>query len=132
MSEKYFGNFPDRERVADDFFPSYEGVPVPEDFPTDEEILFASYGGGGYDGDAHVLYERDGKLYEVHGSHCSCYGLEGQWEPEETSLDALAMRKRPDDDGYHFLHDHDKAAQEAYWFLVDALLAAREQERLAA
>lgn len=31
-------------------------------------------------------------LYEVNGSHCSCYGLEGQWEEEETTVEALAYR----------------------------------------
>jgi hypothetical protein len=28
----------------------------------------------------------------VNGSHCSCHGLEGQWEPEETSMKALEHR----------------------------------------
>jgi hypothetical protein len=37
-------------------------------------ILFASYGCANYSGDAWVLFEQDGKLYEVNGSHCSCYG----------------------------------------------------------
>jgi hypothetical protein len=27
------------------------------------------------------------------GIVCSCYGLEGQWEPEETTWEALAMRE---------------------------------------
>jgi len=52
-------------------------------------ILYATYDIDGYEGSAFVLFERDGQLYEVHGSHCSCYGLEGQWEPEETTADAL-------------------------------------------
>lgn len=57
------------------------------------EILLASYGeDGGWDGVAFVLFRRDGTLYEVNGSHCSCYGLEGQWEPEETSIAALIER----------------------------------------
>lgn len=55
-------------------------------------VLLAWYGGGGYDGSAFVLFERDGKLYEVNGGHCSCYGLEGQWDPEETSAEALIHR----------------------------------------
>ena len=59
-----------------------------------ETILFATYTYENYEGSAWVLFynEEDGKLYEVNGSHCSCYGLEGQWEPEETTLDALALR----------------------------------------
>ena len=58
----------------------------------DKKILFASYGYANYLGDAWVLFEQDGKLYEVHGSHCSCYGLEGQFQPEETELKALEFR----------------------------------------
>lgn len=56
------------------------------------DILLASYGYDNYAGDAFVLFKRDGKLYEVNGSHCSCYGLEGQWEPEETNKEALEKR----------------------------------------
>jgi len=55
-------------------------------------ILFASYSRANYSGNAWVLFEQDGKLYEVNGSHCSCYGLEGQWEPEEVSLKELEHR----------------------------------------
>ena len=55
----------------------------------DINVLFASYSYENYSGDAFVLFEKDGKLYEVNGSHCSCYGLEGQFEPEETSLEYL-------------------------------------------
>lgn len=55
-------------------------------------ILLASYEYECYEGSAFVLFERDGKLYEVNGSHCSCYGLEGQWEPEETTSEALLNR----------------------------------------
>ena len=55
-------------------------------------VLLASYGTPSYEGYAFVLFERDGKLYEVNGSHCSCYGLEGQWEPEETNVEALLHR----------------------------------------
>ena len=56
-------------------------------------ILFAAYSQEGYEGYALVIFSKDGKLYEVNGSHCSCNGLEGQWEPEETCLMALKGRK---------------------------------------
>ncbi|MDX0007791.1 hypothetical protein GOB40_13720 [Sinorhizobium meliloti] len=56
------------------------------------EILLASYTYADYSGEAFVLFRKDGKLFEVNGSHCSCYGLEGQWEPEETSVEALRHR----------------------------------------
>ena len=55
-------------------------------------VLLASYGTPSYEGSAFVLFERGGKLFEVGGSHCSCYGLEGQWEPEETTIESLRHR----------------------------------------
>ena len=58
----------------------------------DINVLFASYGQANYSGDAWVLFEKDNRLYEVNGGHCSCYGLEGQWEPEETDTSALRLR----------------------------------------
>lgn len=60
---------------------------------SDVNILFASYTYEDYSGDAWVLYEKDGKLYEVNGSHCSCYGLEEQWsDSEEVLLEVLHHR----------------------------------------
>jgi hypothetical protein len=57
------------------------------------EVLFASYTYEDYNGDAYVLYlAYDGKYYEVNGSHCSCNGLEGQWEPEEANLTEMYHR----------------------------------------
>lgn len=55
-------------------------------------VLVAMYDQGNYEGTAFVLYAKGDALYEVHGSHCSCYGLEEQWEPEETTQEALAYR----------------------------------------
>lgn len=70
-----------------------DAIPVEEkpEFK-DAEILLASYGTPSYEGYAFVLFRRDGKLYEVNGSHCSCYGLEGQWAPEEATVEALRHR----------------------------------------
>ncbi len=61
------------------------------------KILWAEYDRGafegtGYEGTAFVLFRRAGRLYTVEGGHCSCYGLEGQWEPVETTKEALALR----------------------------------------
>ena len=71
--------------VMDDF-------DVPEEAIKNLEILLASYGCENYEGEAFVLYKKDGKLYEVNGGHCSCYGLEGQWEPVETTVAELLHR----------------------------------------
>lgn len=56
------------------------------------EILLASYHYEHYEGDAFVLFRKGEALYEVNAGHCSCYGLEGQWEPEETTIQALRHR----------------------------------------
>lgn len=125
MNERFFGSWGSAREVHNSFakhtYDSSTMRYVDEqiaDFPKDEEILFASYGGGGYDGDALVLFQRDGKLYEVHGGHCSCYGLEDQWDPGEVTWAALALRPR---EGYsRVLYDHDSDAVAAFWALVDA------------
>jgi hypothetical protein len=64
------------------------------------EILLASYSYEDYSGSAYVLFRRDGKLFEVFGGHCSCYGLEDQWEPEEVPL--VILLKRIEDDSSYF------------------------------
>lgn len=66
---------------------------APADALDGAEVIYADYTYEDYSGNAMVIYEKDGKLYEVNGSHCSCYGLEGQWWPEETSWEAIAMRE---------------------------------------
>lgn len=94
---KYFGNFTDIDSVNGNFGDAYyyEGraETPPQELVSDEQVLYAHYGMGSYEGDALVIFEEDGKLFEVNGGHCSCYGLEGQWKPEETSWQALAIRK---------------------------------------
>lgn len=67
----------------------------------DIEVLLASYGNECYEGDAFVLFRKNGQLYEVNGSHCSCYGLEGQWDPEETSIEVLEHRLTEGELGRH-------------------------------
>src|ERR1035438_8964611 len=86
----------------------YKPYEYPPEFPTEEEVMFASYGGGSYEGDATLVWNRDGKFYESTGAHCSCYGLEGQFSAEETTLEALAAKgKKTADSNYYFLSDHD-------------------------
>jgi len=65
---------------------------VREEFEIDiqePDVLLAAYDYG-HEGEAHVLFCDAGALYIVTGSHCSCYGLEGQWKPEEMPLSVLA------------------------------------------
>lgn len=81
----YLGNFDNKQKIADEF-----QIDIAE--LEDCRIMFAAYTYEDYSGSALVLFAKDGKLYEVNGSHCSCHGLEGQWQPEETFLEALRMR----------------------------------------
>lgn len=80
----YFEEFDNKQDVEEQF-----DIKLADDI----EILLAWYDTGNYEGQAFVLFRLDGKLFEVNGSHCSCDGLEGQWEPEETNYKALKMRK---------------------------------------
>jgi hypothetical protein len=84
-SNVFCGNWGNVEEMLKDFDVSADAV-------KDATILFAQYDYIDYEGFAFVLFKRDGFLYEVNGSHCSCYGLEGQWDPEETFPEALLKR----------------------------------------
>jgi hypothetical protein len=59
-------------------------------------ILYAMYEYEDYEGSALVIFERDGQLYEVHGGHCSCYGLENQWEPASATIEYLTKQYAAD------------------------------------
>lgn len=80
------------ESMKEDF-KSYEGSwnngPSRVEISDDIDIIVAYYSYENYSGNALVIYKENGKIYEVTGGHCSCYGLEGQWEPEEITKDYL-------------------------------------------
>jgi hypothetical protein len=114
MISIYMHNFSSKESIISEF-----GIDSSE--LEGAEILLAYYHVGDYgcDSSAFVLYRKDGKLWEVNASHCSCYGLsesgysgetESQWDPEETTVEALEHRATKgslgwvggyDDEGYH-------------------------------
>lgn len=105
--QRYWEMFSSPEMIYRLFYPTQAGLSdlelavrmVIEKFPTDGNILFAYYMYEDYSGRAFVLYRRK-RLFEVHGSHCSCEGLKGSWRPEPTTWAALAMRQfsyLPDD-----------------------------------
>ncbi len=84
MSLKFHEDFQDIEHLKKEF-------EITNDDLQGVEILFAVYRIGSYDGQSLVLFKKDDKLYIVDASHCSCYGLEGLWEPVETNEKALKM-----------------------------------------
>lgn len=106
------------ERWGDDAAPHVEPV---------GEILCAAYDSRDYSGEAVVILRIDGVLHEVYGSHCSCYGLEGQWDPkpvEPVEFRARMTReqqeRQPDpDDGYHYGPD----LRAAYDYIVANMTA---------
>ncbi len=63
-------------------------------------IAYESVGDWGCDSSSFFLLKNKetGKLFEVHGGHCSCYGFEGQFTPEETTMDYLTSE--------HFYFSH--------------------------
>ncbi len=52
-------------------------------------IIFAGYRQEDYDGYAEVIFAKGGEFYMVTGSHCSCYGLEEQWDPVQVEIGVL-------------------------------------------
>jgi hypothetical protein len=65
-------------------FENWEDVESAFEFNSEGDVypIFAAYDIDGYEGSAVVLFIEHGNLYLNEGSHCSCYGLENQWEPE--------------------------------------------------
>lgn len=55
-------------------------------------IYWAIYDCDSYEGSANIVYKLNGKLYEVNAYHCSCNGLSGGWDPEQTIWECLSMR----------------------------------------
>ncbi len=82
MIPTYTGDFSSAEDVRKQFEISQEDL-------KDTEVLLAQYETGNYEGSAYVLFRRDGRLYDVEGSHCSCNGLEDQWVPVETCIEKI-------------------------------------------
>lgn len=96
----YVAEFKSNEDVAKE----YSNYQDKEDYDhilktlNESTVYIAWYGAGSYCGESFVLFEHNGILYEVNAGHCSCYGLEGQWAPEETNWKTVAMRDHFDDE----------------------------------
>jgi len=84
---RYHNEWKNRQDVFNDFFPEWKqnNEEDMKTFPEDSAILFASYVHEGYEGDAVLLFVREGTMYLVTGAHCSCNGLEEYYDPEPTT-----------------------------------------------
>lgn len=76
----YYGNFNNWEDVQTEFDMK---EPEPED------VIYANYETGNYEGDAIVVYRNGNQYFVNEAGHCSCYGLEGKWSPEPYDKDTL-------------------------------------------
>lgn len=105
---------PDRPWDAND-----DWSPNPDDKSYIEKdglfIFYARYEQHSYEGSAVVFAVRDARVFEVHGSHCSCYGLEGQWaEDESHSFEEfrILITGKKSSIAYGFSDKYDYAARE--------------------
>ena len=73
-------------------------------------VAYESIGPGGCDSKSFFLLrsKTDGSLYEIHGSHCSCYGFEGQLDLEPTDIKSLKYRAINADVFYAGCYDDDE------------------------
>ncbi len=97
----FYGNFANEDDVFNEF--RVEG-----NDRKGKVIIFAAYDTPDYEGYATVVFIENGKLYVVSGSHCSCHGLENQWEPDE--MPVVALKKLATGDGY-FYHNHNEISE---------------------
>lgn len=61
--------------------------------------LYMHYDGDSYEGYSKCWVDRGGQLMYNRAGHCSCYGLEGSWDPEEYipgQLLRLDYEEKPD------------------------------------
>lgn len=91
MSNKtkvYKGHFSRWERVE-----KYDYLSVAYNFAIQKpepKNVFAAYSIDGYDGQAFVVTSEDGITFQVvEGSHCSCMGLEDQYDPTPHSVEEI-------------------------------------------
>lgn len=85
MEAIYLGDFTKLEDLEEQFATTFD----PE-----IHILVACYETENWEGSAMVIFEQEGSLFLVEGSHCSCYGLEGQWNPTEITVDYVNYRAK--------------------------------------
>ena len=99
----YEGNFGCREDVEKQY---------QVELDKDVRILYAGYWYKDYFGDSVVLFNYGRRLYEVRGGHCSCYGLERQWDPDEVTKEQMLHMFK---EGTRYNHCKDSIMQAMGW-----------------
>ena len=59
-------------------------------------VAYESVGSWGCDSSSFFLLKdkTSGKMFEVHGGHCSCFGFEGQLQLEETTIRGFKIQNK--------------------------------------
>ena len=107
----------DRDALIEHIVTSYEAQREDVE-PYEFIVAYESVGSWGCDSSSFFLMRKDGKLYENSGSHCSCYGFEGQWVPEETTVEAINKR------GWISIGGYDSSPEENRKAIQDAINSA--------
>lgn len=68
------------------------------------ELVYSADNSPPYETDFWALLRKDGKLYEIRCSTCSCYGCEGQFDPRETTLEEVKVNM--DHDEWSAVYDY--------------------------
>lgn len=96
------------EKIKQEIINEFE---IPEETLENFDVIIWDYTYENYEGSAFLLLKdkNTNKLYEVNGYHCSCYGLEGQFELEEVTKKELMFRlennKSYGTNDYHYFRD---------------------------
>lgn len=72
------------------------------ELPENMILVYHVYESGNYEGQSYGFgFDTEKNMwFEVGGSHCSCFGLEGQWSPDYSTFDQLAAAIKRTIDAY--------------------------------
>jgi hypothetical protein len=85
-----------KQHIANEYAGEQNQIDQIEKYLQDYNILLAYESVGSYECGTSSYFLLENKhtkeLVENFGNHCSCYGFEGQWEPEPVTLEQLNDR----------------------------------------
>lgn len=72
------------------------------ELPENMILVYHVYASGNYEGESYGFgFDTEKNMwFEVGGGHCSCMGLEGQWSPDYSTFDQLAVAIQRTIDAY--------------------------------
>lgn len=98
-----------------------ETIAAANELLKNKEVLIAYESVGDYGCDSSSFFllrcKATDKIYTVNGSHCSCFGFEGQLDLQETELAALKLQN--ENGGVFYPGGYDENEQENRQFISD-------------